>query len=241
MSKPCTSWFDYWCHDIFLKKFMFWKVNAEIFSHQAHSIVHFRKNDSVLNIGCGLGHLEALLAPRVKNIYAVDISEQFVSECAERCAQYANVDVALLNKDYTNLCALGKSFSLILCISVVQYYNNISEIEALIASAQKIALPGARMLIADLPLTRTIRGFLWDAVCIFSMSIRGGYILSLLHDVWARWVKNSHYKALTQKITPLSFTPRDLESLIQRMKINATIIRKNVSVYANRPSLLIHF
>ena len=241
MAKSCTSWIDYWRHDSVLRNFTIWKVNAKIFFYQAHRIVHFSKNDSVLNIGCGPGYLEVLLAPIVKNIHAVDVAEQFVNQCVHQCTNYNNVSVALLNNNYTNLHILGKSFSLILCISVVQYYKNISELEALITSAQKIALPGARMLIADLPRKRTTIGFLWDAVCSFFMSIWKGYALLLLQDIWARWICRSHYKSFSNNIKPLSFTTKGLESLIQRMKLNAIIIRKSVSIYANRPSLLIHF
>ena len=120
MNKPYASWIDYWRHDSVLKNFKIWKMNADFFFRRAYQLVSFSKNDSVLNIGCGPGYLEVLLAPIVRDIHAVDIAEQFVTECAERCAHFANVNVALLNKDYTNLCVLGKSFSLILCISVVQ-------------------------------------------------------------------------------------------------------------------------
>lgn len=241
MGKSFQNWIDYWGQDDFWRDSLLWKRNAELFFQRADRIVRFRKNDSVLNIGCGPGHMEALLAPVVKSIHAADVIQQFVSLCKKRCVDYDNVSVGLLGDDYTDLSACGRLFSLILCISVVQYYRDMSEVEALIASARKIALPGARMLIADLPLKRGKIGFVWDALCSCLLSIREGYIWLLLRTVFARWLRRSRYKSFYNKTRQLYFTISDIESLIERMGLEARIIRKNFSVYANRPSLLIQF
>lgn len=235
------NWADYWNYGDFCSNSQLWRINAELFLRKAGRIVEFRKNDSILNIGCGPGYLEALLAPIVKNILAVDISKKFINLTKERCKNYNNVQTTLLSDNYTELNIYGKSFSLILCISVVQYYSGIGEIEGLIAAAQKVALPGARMLIADLPIKRGKPGFLWDALCSCLMSIRGGYIwpfLNIVLDVYRhRFLHQSFYEENTQ----LYFTSSELESLIQRMGLNAKIIRENLSVYANRLNLLIYF
>jgi hypothetical protein len=61
----------------------------------------------------------------------------------------------------------------------------------------------------------------------------------LVQDVWTRLIRLSHYKSVSHMVKPLSFTIQDLEQLIRRLKLNAIIIRKSFSVYANRPSLLI--
>ncbi|MBU0478231.1 class I SAM-dependent methyltransferase [bacterium] len=241
MTKSCKNWIDYWGQDDFWKDSQLWERNSELFFRYTKQIVAFKKDDSVLNIGCGSGHLEARLAPLVKTIHAVDVVEQFITLCKKRCSNFNNVEVGLLGDDYTDLSVCRRSFSIILCVSVVQYYSDLSEVEALINSARKVALPGARMLIADLPLKRGKIGFVWDALCSCFLGIREGYMWLLLRTFFARWLCSSHYKSFNDEKRPLDFTIRDIESLIQHMGLEAKIIRKNLSIYANRPSLLIYF
>jgi len=150
---------EYWDRDNFWFQSELLKVNARLFLEKADPIVHFNRTDSVLNVGCGPGFLEKLLAPRVESVWAVDVSQQAVQECQKNCQGYQNVTVRLLGSDYTDLSMFGRRFSLFLCVSVVQYYEDIGELETLIRSAHRIALPGARMLIADLPQKRGALGF----------------------------------------------------------------------------------
>jgi ubiquinone/menaquinone biosynthesis C-methylase UbiE len=238
-SRP--SWIDYWTKDGFWKDSLLWKINSELFFRRVAPIVGLRKDDSVLDIGCGSGHLELFLAPVVKSILAVDVAEGFLESCRKRCENCDNVNVATLGTDYTDLSVFGRSFSLILAVSVVQYYKNISEIEALITSAGNVSLPGARMLIADMPLRRGKSGFVWDALCSCALSIRERYLWTLLHTAFIRWTGGCVYKSFCNEVKTLDFTTDELKLLIQRMGLKARIIRTNLSVYANRPGLLIQF
>ena len=239
MDNPHETWIQYWEKDDFWKDSTLWKINADLFLRRADKIVGFRKSDAVLNIGCGPGYLEPLLAPRVKQLDSVDTAQQFVRLCGKNCSNHPNVTVALLGHDYTDLTFLSRSYSLILCISVVQYYRDITEVEALITSARSVALPGARMLIADLPLKRRFIGFTWDSLCSCLLSLREGYTKHLLCTVLTRSVQRSLYQSFRSRTNELHFDIPLLESLIRRMGLKANIVRKNLSVYANRPSLLI--
>jgi len=242
MSRKCEDWVDYWSQDDFWRDSHLWEVSSRLFFKCASRIIEFKKSDCVLDIGCGPGYAEVLLAPLVKGIYAVDVAEQFVDMCSKRCKNHKNVSVGCIRKDdYTNLEGLGGQFSVILCVSVVQYYRNMSEIEALISSAKKIASPGAQMLIADLPLERGAMGFLWDAFCSYLLSIREGYAQILLRTAFKRWFRGTRYKVFYDKAEQLYFTTSKLETLINRLNLNARVIRMNFSVYANRLSLLIQF
>jgi len=238
----CENWVDYWSQDDFWKDLRLWEINSRILFKRAKTLIKFQENDSVLDIGCGPGYTDILLAPLVKSVYAVDVAKQFIDLCAKRCKDYKNVSVGNLSRDdYTNLEGFGGPFSSILCVSVVQYYRSMSEVETLISSARKIASPGALMLIADLPLERGRLGFVWDAFCSCLLSIRKGYAQILLHAAFRRWFQGSHYKAFYGKAQQLYFSIGTLESLIKRFNLNAKIIRGTFSVYANRPSLLIKF
>lgn len=236
------DWVDYWSEDNFWKDSSLWKINSELFFKYASRLVEFKKSDTVLDIGCGPGHIEALIAPLVKNVHAVDIAEQFVDMCSKRCGDKGNVSTGFLKKDdYTDLKGIQGRFSIILCISVVQYYRNISEVESLISSAKRIASPGCRMLIADLPLKRDMPGFLWDTLCSYLLSVREGYAQALLRMAFKRWFSKTSYKSFYDKVEQLYFTKAGLESLVNRLDLDARIIKDNLSVYANRLGLLIKF
>lgn len=237
-----ADWIDYWSRDDFWKDSPLWRINAKNFFECAKGFIEFKKDDCVLDIGCGAGYTEALLAPLVKSVYALDVAPQFVEVCSKRCQGLDNVRVGYLNKDaYTNLEGCPGKFSVILCVSVVQYYNSLAEVEALILSAKKLAAAGAKMLIADLPLARGRIGFIWDAFCSFGLSIRKGYTKTLLSSATARWFGRTDYKVFHDQAKQLYFSADKLKSIINRLGLNARIIKGNFSVYANRLSLLIQF
>jgi SAM-dependent methyltransferase len=241
MENNQDPWTEYWAQDDFWKDSLLWKINAELFLRRADKMFAFNRNQSVLNIGCGPGYLEPLLAPKVKRIHALDTAERFADLCKKNCLNHPNVTVGLLGRNYTDLTVCGDLFSVILCVSVVQYYKNMTEIEALITSARDIALPGARMLIADLPLKPGFTGFAWDVLCSFFLSVREGYNGVLVRTALSRWLQRSRYLSFRSKTRELYFDIPTIESLIHRLGLNAKIVRKNLSVYANRPSLLIQF
>jgi SAM-dependent methyltransferase len=45
----------------------------------------------VLDIGCGIGRIAAELAPRVKQVYGIDVSSKMIEAAMRRCAPLANV------------------------------------------------------------------------------------------------------------------------------------------------------
>jgi len=131
--------------------------------------------------------------------------------------------------------------ALVFCLSVVQYYRDKTEVEALIRSTRKVALPGARMLIADLPLKRGLPGFCWDDGCSLLLSLREGYFGSLLRTTVKGWRKFYDYRTFCKKTPPLLFSREEIKGLVRRMNLNAQIITNGLSIHANRPSLLIRF
>ncbi len=242
MDKENRGWVAYWNQDDFWKNSLLWRVNTEIFFKYAKRLLEFKPGDSVLDIGCGAGYLEFFLSPWVKNICAVDVAQQFVDLAARRCCACTNVEIRKLSEDdYTNLGKVPGPFSVILCVSVLQYYRNLSEVESLIRAVKILASPGAQMLIADLPVERSKIGFIWDGFCSCVLSIRGGYFRVLLATAYARWLHKSGYKSCYNQTPQLLFTAAGLKSLIQKTGLRAKIIKGNFSVYANRLNLLVQF
>lgn len=235
------NWRDYWNRETLWRESALGGISAGILLRRTREILTFDLHDSVLEIGCGPGHLAALLAPRVGSVHAVDIAPRSVESCRERCRGLDNVTVGLLGSDYTDLAACGGPFTRFLCVSVVQYYRDVTEVKRLIRSARAIAAPGAAMLIADLPLERTAAGFAWDALGTLAGALRGGYLGPLLRAARGRWGTGSAYRTCQNRAGSLLFTRTVLDELVRGTGLRATVLRGSLSIYANRPSLLLGF
>jgi ubiquinone/menaquinone biosynthesis C-methylase UbiE len=195
----------------------------------------------VLDIGCGSGYLEEIMAPLVKNITALDVSEQFVEICKKRCETFNNVNTTLLDADtYTDLSFLNESFSLVLLLSVIQYYNDFEEVKELITSVKKIVKPGGKLLIVDIPLKRSRIYFILDMIASILQSIRFGYFFKLLKIALIKYLADLD-KSSYSRINSLHFTIEDFETAMRSMGLEGKLIRKNFSVYANRVGILIEF
>jgi SAM-dependent methyltransferase len=238
---PAANWADYWRSDTFWKDSPLWRTNAELFLRRATPLLDLREDDTVLDVGCGAGHLDRLLSPRVRKILAVDVAEQFLAQCLANCRGKPNVRVAALGPDYTDLGRLpGGPFSLILCLSVVQYHRNLDEVGALIDSARRVASPGGRMLLADLPRARSAAGRLWDAICSGLLAVREGHTLLLLRAALA-WHHRRAYRSFARAAGQLSFRSRDILAMLHSRGLEAREVRTSLSVHANRLGFVISF
>lgn len=241
MNNVKNGWIEYWNQDNFWVGLNLYELNADAFLKRIEKFIEIKKHDRVLEIGCGPGILALKMSGKVKSILAVDVAPNFVEMARTNCMKMANINVEQLGKDYTDLTVFGQRFSLLLCISVVQYYNNIGEVESLIQSAKKIVEPGGKMLIADLNLKRSFTGFVWDAFCSVYSSVQEGYAPELFKLAWKRWATSSQYRDVYVSSSLLEFNYDEIEALIEQIGLKSEIIRGSLSIYANRPSLLIHF
>jgi len=79
-----------------------------------------KPNMTALDIGCGIGRLEAALAPRLRRMTGIDVSPGMIEEAQRRCAALANVEFAVC--DGMSLAALaGRRFDLILAVDAFPY------------------------------------------------------------------------------------------------------------------------
>ena len=75
---------------------------------------------TALDIGCGIGRLEAALAPRLRMMTGIDVSPGMIEEAQRRCAALANVELAVC--DGVSLAAFaGGRFDLILAVDAFPY------------------------------------------------------------------------------------------------------------------------
>ena len=131
--------------------------NVNVFLGASAPLMAFSRNDRVLDIGCGPGHLIAELAPNVGEICGLDTSPKYIRACRERFADFPNVSIGQLGDDYTNLSAAGDGkFHKIVCLSVIQYYRDKNDVRKLLAAVKNVAASQARFLIADILIETTL-------------------------------------------------------------------------------------
>ncbi len=234
--KKSKDWIDYWDSDSFFDHFD-WKDFDEFFLTATEAIMNYNSEDVVLDIGCGAGHLEALLKDKVKEIHGVDTSERYIHECREKFRNECNVFFHKLEReDYTDFSFLKKKFSKIICLSVIQYYRNIDDVEMLIKKVERVASPGAQFIIADI-ITRTslasdIRDYIKGA------ARRKSLIRSFFWMISNR--KSAYYEFYFSKgLLVLSF--EKIHELIDKLNLNAEILDTQLTACENRKHLLIKF
>jgi SAM-dependent methyltransferase len=80
----------------------------------------FRPDASVLDIGCGIGRIERVLAPLVGTITAIDVSPGMIKEARRRCRHLANVAFEQCGgRDLSGF--LARSFDLVLAVDSFPY------------------------------------------------------------------------------------------------------------------------
>lgn len=239
--KPAAGdWIQYWDQDETWTASELWTKNAQHFLKKAARYISPTNHDKVLDIGCGPGIIAELLAPQVQTLIAADTSERYLRLCAERCKNLSNVSVARIPANYTNIHELGR-FSLFLCNSVVQYYKSPQELEDLIASARKAALPKARMLISDIPIVRHFSQRAGDAFAAFFQSTREGFGWGYFKMAAKLLLAPSYYSEFSKKHETLHYETSFLERLPKRLGLKGSLIRESLSLCTQRPSLLIQF
>jgi len=232
------NWIDYWnSEDICNDKDIDWKMkkNMELFIKTTNPLLNYNSQDIILDVGCGPGHLANFLKDRVKEIHCLDISQHYIDMNRERFKQEQNLFFYKLN-DYIDFSFLKPKFSIIICLSVIQYYKDINEVEKLIKTVKSIALPGARFLIADIPIGS---GKFSDGFSILKSGFREKCLLNtlkfLLHITFTK------YRKMRDSLGLLNLSVEKLNELIAKLNLHAKVLDTPLTDKENRRHLLINF
>jgi len=214
-----------------------WRRNLDIFIRGSSVLFEWNRNNQVLDIGCGPGHLEEYLGGKVKAITGLDTSEKFIRQCREKTKHLRNTTFHTLPEDYLDFSILeGHKFDIIICLSVVQYYRNTGEISRLIKEIKKYALPGARFLIADIVVNGTSVFYyfklLWSA-------FKNRFLLEQIKFMLR--ARFSSYDKIRIQNGLLGFTVDELEAFAKSLNVKATILRTSLTLDPTRRHLLIQF
>ena len=231
-----ASWREFWqIQDVFPESF--WKSNMDIFVREAQAVLNFVPEDTVLDIGCGSGRLAGAIADRVAEVHGVDCAEEVIRHNRERYNHKKNVRFDLLPDSYTDLSQLpDQAYSCIVCLSVIQYYQDKQDVDTLIQQVRRVAKPNARFIIADiLPDPSPVR----DTLGLLRTAVRERFVCDALRFLWR--ARRSEYGHLRNTLGLLNFTDNELRQMIERLDLDAQILRLQLTIMPNRRHLLIQF
>lgn len=238
MKSVPANWLDWWHKETIISHGI-WQNNMQVFISATMPVMNYGAQDVILDIGSGPGYLASFLKDRVKEIHCLDISEHYIDLLRNSLGQYPHIFSYKLSKDkYTELSFLKpRKFSIIICQSVVQYYESIDEVEALIRQVRDLALPGARFLISDIPTSpktaTSASGFLKTARENPGLLVEKVKVLIKLSVS-----KNGNpYGSLRL----LCLSDDRLKEMIETLDLNAEILSARLTTNENRKHLLIRF
>ncbi len=230
------SWIEYWEQESIFSP-VNWDKNMGIFLESSKKLLDLHAEDDVLDLGCGPGYLEKRISSQVRSVCGLDTSKRYIRMCQKEQIASKNTEFLQLGSDYMDFSLLGpRRFNKIICLSVVQYYKEPGEIQKLIEAVSAFAKPGARLLIADIPMRRA-----WHAPYIeaFLSAIRQGY-------GWEQFkftlrARLSSYYHLYRKTGLLSLTEHELITLLNELEFSAEIIEDALTLDPSRRHLLVYF
>lgn len=237
MHNQTRNWIDWWKKENIVHE-VNWRKNMELFIRATDPLLQYAPHDHILDIGCGPGYLADALKHRVRSIHCLDINESYVAIGQKKFVEHPHVFFHKLDEnDYTNLSSFyDKKFSIIVCLSIIQYYRHKDEVEKLIEEVRKVALPGAKFLIADILTNERLAA---QILGLIKTGWREKYLLESFKLLYRNVV--SDYRQYHSSIGLLSYSTEELQRLIDRLQLNATILNTPMTTNANRRHLLIQF
>ncbi len=110
-----------------------------------HSLKYLTPSDQVLEFACGTGIVTALIAPHVKHIHAIDISDEMVSRAQTKTTALGLSNVAVTQTDLFDPDLPEGSFDAVMAFNVLLYIGNFEEVMQRIKALLK---PGGMFLSA---------------------------------------------------------------------------------------------
>ncbi|MBL6082573.1 class I SAM-dependent methyltransferase [Belnapia sp. T18] len=110
-----------------------------------------RDSADVLDLGCGIGRLAVALAPRVRSVLGLDISEGMLAQARSRCAPWPHVRLArTAGQDLDGLAA--GSLDLILAVDSFPYIVRLGPevVTRHVVGAVRALRPGAALVVLNL-------------------------------------------------------------------------------------------
>jgi ubiquinone/menaquinone biosynthesis C-methylase UbiE len=113
-----------------------------------------KKEEIILDVGCGTGLLFPHLATKIKLVIGVDVSSSIVNQAKKRAKEYGNT--ALVISDADHLPFLNETFDAVLAITLLQ---NMSKPDQTLNEIKRVTKQTSRIVISGLKKTFSQKRF----------------------------------------------------------------------------------
>jgi len=233
-----NNWTNFWKNEYFTPESIT-ELNVDTFIKSTNSILDFNSQDVIMDIGCGDSQLASKLKDKVKEIHCLDICKRNLIESRKKFEQDKNVYFHLLDDtNYTDLSVINRNikFTKIICLSVIQYYEKKNELEKLLIEIKRLAAPGAKLFIADIPTTKL--SYL-DIFFFFRSAFKNNIFLPAIITIYK--ARFSNYYTLNKKVGLQYYSIEYLEDLIMKHNLKARIFTTQMTLNKRRIHLLVNF
>ena len=234
-----NPWVEYWNKDNIWSRSTFWRRQMEVFVRLTADVMDYNENDKVLDFGCGSGNFAEITAHKVGSILCADMSENYVSICANKFSEVANVSVVRVNPDLSDLTSLGSGFTKVICFSVMHYFPDLDYVTRFIKDVQQIAVPGTKLLIGDIGNNNRT----WiDNFRALTFTLREGMFVDALKLIARIWLVDPNYRKIKQGgDSYLSIPDTYLMELGAELGVKVTNVETQLTVNANYKHVLIEY
>ena len=234
-----NPWVEYWNKDNIWSRSKFWRRQMEVFVRLTADVMDYNENDKVLDFGCGSGNFAEITAHKVESILCGDMSENYVSICANKFSEVHNVSVVRVNPDLSDLASLGSGFTKVICFSVMHYFPDLDYVTSFVKGVQQIAVPGTKLLIGDIGnKNRT-----WiDSFRALTFTLREGMFIDAFKLISRIWLVDPNYRKIKQGGDSYLIIPDTyLMELGEELGVKVTNVETQLTVNANYRHVLIEY
>jgi cyclopropane fatty-acyl-phospholipid synthase-like methyltransferase len=220
-----SGWGHYW--EAIRDQHASFAAEARDYVHRLTESIDLSGASSVLDFGCGFGHVARELAPRVQTLSLWDSSAHVRSLARLRVADIPNIQLVDLTAD-ENVNLHQGEFDLILVHSVVQYMT-LEELNTWLERWRRLLRPGGRLILSDL--VQPGAGFLGDMLSVLRFAWKNGVFWHELREKGfhsVTYLFTRHQRELTV------VTPETLERLAERNGLEVTLLPENLSHFSSR-------
>jgi ubiquinone/menaquinone biosynthesis C-methylase UbiE len=181
-------------------------------------------DDTLLDIGCGTGIIDASLAPLVHQLFATDFSQVMAQRAKSSITNFPNANIVMC--DSSAIPFNNGSFTKILMYAVAQYLSVI-QIDYMLREAYRLASHGGLILLGEIPRARDTRFTKRIRDVWLHEGVRGVTykVLINLFEFWLRFTGRWTGRFIRPKNPPITLhSDQELLELVQRHNMRGRIL-----------------
>lgn len=197
------------------------KVSTDFFYRELTRRFPLAPGVNILDYGCGPGLLVSSLAKSNVTITAADINEHFVEENKKKFPDVECIRISENPKETFEILSekfRGKTFDLIVLLSIVQYFKSKQEVEDVVAFLSRYLKPEGKLIVADVLDENTSSAR--DAIGAFTQCIRRGRTLAFVKFIM--YLVLSDYRRVSKDNSLLLLSGDFMTQMARRYSMSIT-------------------